>query len=66
MAPGAAVLDGFECIETTVDAITNGVGEVLIEEQEFENAIGADVSRVDLAVGLESCAATQQANLFQA
>src|SRR5580704_10420268 len=64
-AAGAGPLDGFDGTHDAVDRIANGVREVAIEEEEFENAIGGHIGCVDLAVGLERGATTQKAHLLK-
>ena len=39
-APAAGALDGFDGVANAVDAIADGMREIAIEQQEFENAIG--------------------------
>ena len=62
-SPGA--LDGFDRAHDAVDGVANGMGEVPIEEQEFENPVGGDVGGVDLAIGLERRAAAEKTNLLE-
>ena len=62
---GAGALDGFEGGADAVDGIANGVGEVAVEQQKFEDAVGGDVGGVDLAIGFECRAAAQKAHLLE-
>src|SRR5664279_4316777 len=41
------------------------MGEVAVEKQEFKNAIGGDVRRINLTISLEGGAAAQQAHLLK-
>ena len=61
----AGTLDGFERMRDAVDRIADGVGEIAIEEKEFEDAVGGDVGGVDLAIGFERGATAQQAHLLE-
>ena len=61
----AGVLDGIDCGTDAIHAVADGVRKVAVEQQELENAIGNDVCGVDLAVGLECRATTEQTHQLE-
>jgi len=63
--PSAGPLDSLHGLANAVSRVANGVRKVAIEKQEFQNTIGREVGRIDLAVSFKGGAGTQQAHEFE-
>ncbi len=59
-ATPARRLNRLDGLARAFDAIADSVGKVPVKEEKLENAIGRDIGRIDLAVGLKRGAAAQQ------
>jgi len=59
-APAAGLLNALDGLARAFDAVMDGVGKVAVEHQELEHALRREISRVDLAVGLECRATTHR------
>ncbi len=59
------LLDGFDRLAHAIDGVADGVGEIAIEQKEFEDAVGGEVGGIDLAIGFEGRAAAQKADLLK-
>src|SRR5579872_2506713 len=64
-AAAARPLDRFDCLSNTVDGVTDGMGEIAIEEKKFEDAVGRHIGCVDLAIGFERGATTEKPDLLE-
>lgn len=58
--PAAGLLNALDGLARACDAVMDGVGKVAVEHQELEHALRREISRVDLAVGLECRATTHR------
>ena len=59
------MLNGVDGAANAVDAVTDGVRKVAVEEKKLYDAIGDDVGGVDLAVSFEGSTAAEQAHQFK-
>src|SRR5277367_1711498 len=65
MRPATVLLDRAQRVHEAIDAETDGVGKIRVENEELKDAIVGKVGGVDLAVGLEGGAGPQQADPLQ-
>src|SRR3569833_508491 len=61
----SGVLDGLNRLAYAVYRVSNGVREVAIEKKEFQDAIGAQVCGIDLAISFKRGTAAEQADKFE-
>ena len=58
-------MNRFQRIVQAVYGVAQGVGELLVQQEEFNDPVGTEVGRIHLAKGFECGTGAQQADPFK-